>query len=158
MLGFKRKIEYQHKCLFEFPFIQEDRKRPKIEVDIFYIEEAKKMEGLVCTLDSGADTSVFPKDLGEKLGIDFSEITPELIGGIDGKKHKAYPAPINIGFLGTRIMVPVMWLENKETHPVIGREVFFDKFDIIFRQRSDKITMVFHQTPDCHHSKYIHRK
>lgn len=149
----KKQIEYTHKCLFEFPFFKiGKRPYPFIEVDLYYVDESKRTEGVMCLIDSGADYTVLPKDLGEQLGIDFSEL--EIVSppeGIAGKiAVKCYVSPITIRFFGTTITTEVIWIDKKNINPVIGRNGFFDVFDVYFKQSSDKITMVFHSTPNCH--------
>lgn len=147
----KKTINYTHKCLFEFPFFRiGNRKYPFIDIDLRYINNRK--EGVMCLLDSGADKSVFPKDMGDELGIDFSEakvVDPPT--GIAGKiAAKCYSTPLRIEFLGTMFMTEVIWIDNPNISPVIGRIGFFDEFDVYFKQASDKITLVFHHTPECH--------
>jgi hypothetical protein len=151
----KTKIDYTHKCLFEFPFTKVGNNHyPYIEVDLYYIDGDKSEEMIMCLLDSGADNSVFPKDLGEKLGIDFSEIDPidNPIRGIAGeiKDIKMYKSPLNIEFLGTKILTEVIWIDKKDINPVIGRKGFFDKFDVYYKKSVNKITLVFHPIPKCH--------
>lgn len=152
----KKKIEYTHKCLFEFPFFKKsNRKYPFIEVDFLYVDRSKKEEGVMCLLDSGADYTVLPKDLGEKLGVDFSELKvvdpPEAIAG--KINVKCYLSPLTIKFLGTSILTDVIWIDKTNITPVIGRNGFFDKFDVYFKQAIDKITLVFHSTPERHLNK-----
>lgn len=149
----KKKIEYTHKCLFEFPFYKKGGKKyPFIEVDFLYVDDSRKEEGVMCLLDSGADYSVLPKDIGEKLGIDFTELkvvdSPEAIAG--KISAKCYISPLTIKFLGTKILTEAIWVDKESIMPVIGRKGFFDKFDVYFKQDSDKITLVFHSTPECH--------
>lgn len=149
----RKKIEYTHKCLFEFPFFKKgNMKYPFIEVDFLYVDDTKKEEGVMCLLDSGADYSVLPKDLGEKLGIDFSELkvvdAPEAIAG--KINVKCYVSSLSIKFLGAKILTEVIWIDKENVMPVIGRKGFFDKFDVYFKQATDKITLVFHSTPECH--------
>lgn len=149
----KRKIEYTHKCLFEFPFFKVGKRLyPFIEVDLTYIDNKKTKESFMCLLDSGADYTVLPKDLGEELGVDFTELEvvdpPDGIAGKIGVK--CYRSSLTIGFLGTSILTDVIWIEKENITPVIGRTGFFEKFDVYFKQSSDKITLVFHPTPTCH--------
>lgn len=151
VFSIKKTLEYTHKCLFEFPFFRiGGRKYPFIDVDLGYISNTK--EGVMCLIDSGADRCVFPKDMGDELGIDFTEakvVDPPI--GIAGKiASKAYSTPLKIEFLGTSFMTEVIWIDKQNITPVIGRIGFFDKFDVYFKQSSDKITLVFHSTPECH--------
>lgn len=150
----KKTLDYTHKCLFEFPFFKiGNRKYPFIDVDLEYLD--KKKEGVVPLLDSGADKCVFPKDIGEELGVDFSEAkVVEPPSGIAGKiAAKCYLTPLKINFLGTSFTTEVIWIDKKNITPVIGRIGFFDIFDVYFKQSSDKITLVFHSTPECHLNK-----
>jgi len=57
---------------------------------------------------------------------------------------------LRIEFLGTSFLTEVIWIDRPNITPVIGRKGFFDLFDVYFKQSSDKITLVFHSTPECH--------
>jgi hypothetical protein len=151
-----KKITYTHKCLFEFPFFKLNKiLRPYIEVELSHTDTDKKIE-VMCLLDAGADYTVMPKDLGESLGIDFSELDPvEPPTGVGGKLEwkKCYKSPLTIGFLGTSIITEVYWIDSKEIQPLIGRRGFFENFDVYYKQASDRITLIFHSTPECHLTK-----
>ena len=41
---------------------------------------------------------------------------------------------------GTKLTIPVAWLQNQNsTDVIIGREIIFDKFDIEFKQKDELI-------------------
>jgi hypothetical protein len=150
----KPQITYAHKCLFEFPFLKIDNNiRPFIEVDLVHTDPDKRKTSIMCLLDSGATLSVLPKDLGVSIGIDFSELDAiEAPMGIAGKVEgiTCYKSPLTIEFLGTSIITEVIWMDSSKVTPVIGRKGFFDKFDVYFKQSQEKITLIFHSTPECH--------
>ncbi|MCL5730314.1 MAG: retroviral-like aspartic protease family protein [Candidatus Pacearchaeota archaeon] len=95
-------------------------------------------------LDSGADVSAIPKQIAELLGLDLSgkvEKTfgiggevPAVNGSIDveiKKSHEQY---------SFRIPVKVI-LDDSDFPPLIGRAVFFDQFDITFRQCDKRVDL-----------------
>ena len=83
-------------------------------------------------IDSGADFSISFKEFGLALGIKFDEDASEEIEGVT-TSLKAYE----------HLYLNVFWLDRKfdegRDFPfIIGRQPFFDKFDVIFRQSKKK--------------------
>ena len=95
-------------------------------------------------LDSGADVSALPKNVAELLGLDLSGDREEAfgIGGSVpavqtrvhlefGKPHERYSFSIPVKVI----------LSEDDFPPLIGREVFFDKFKITFKQKESKVEL-----------------
>ncbi len=116
---------------------------PSIPVTL--INNGKSVD-VVALLDSGADVSFIPRGIAEILDIDISKgkRTPTVgLGGeietIDAKisvlvqnAHERYRFSI-----ATKIPV-----EDKDRFPIIlGRRDFFDKFDIVFKEKERKIIL-----------------
>jgi len=90
-------------------------------------------------VDSGADVTLFPKDVGEKLGFKIREGEEvKSISGVSGSIpiiHRLLK--IQIGEF--EFDIPVAWALEEEVPLLLGREVVFDKFDIEFKQAERKV-------------------
>lgn len=99
---------------------------------------------IMVLLDSGADFSAIPKSIAELLGLD-----------LNGEKEKTFGIGGEVSTVGSlmnielerahekysfKIPVKVI-LEGPDFPPLVGRAVFFDKFDITFRQHDKKVDL-----------------
>jgi hypothetical protein len=95
-------------------------------------------------IDSGADISAIPKHIAELLGLDISGEKEEAfgIGGSApavesrmhiefGKHHEIYSFDIPVKVI----------LADYDFPPLIGRNTFFDKFIISFKQNEEKVEL-----------------
>lgn len=94
-------------------------------------------------IDSGADTSLIPKEMGEKLNLEIvSEEEIETIKGIGGEIPVVYKnLLLTIGEY--TIKAKVGWAMVEGIPPILGREDIFDTFHIEFLQ--DKKITRFHK-------------
>ena len=95
-------------------------------------------------LDSGADISAIPKHLAELINLDLNGKKEDAFG--IGGKVLAISTHMNIeinkNHENYKFRVPVkVILDDYEFSPLIGRAVFFDKFDITFRQSEKKVIL-----------------
>jgi len=95
-------------------------------------------------LDSGADVSLVPRSLDETLVLDLSGEQTEATGV--GGKIKVIISSLEIklgrGSQSFRLTIPVKVPVQPEAAfhvPLIGREVFFDNFDITFKQNKKRV-------------------
>ena len=97
-------------------------------------------------LDSGADISAIPKHMAELLNLDLNNAKEDAFG--IGGKVPAIPTFMNIEInknhekYSFRIPVKVI-LDDYDFPPLIGRAVFFDKFDITFKQSNRRIILKY---------------
>jgi len=108
-------------------------------------ENSGKYE-FVVLLDSGADVSAIPKHMAELLNLDLSAPKEEAFG--IGGKVPAVPSHMNLeinrGHESYSFRIPVkVILENYDFPPLIGRAVFFDKFEITFKQSEKRIILKY---------------
>lgn len=101
----------------------------------------------ICTpalVDSGADGTVLPLRLAEMLGVTLGEETET--GGIGGFV-KARKASLALTLRGGResynLRIPALvMLDSRMNIPLIlGRNGFFERFGITFRQREEKLVL-----------------
>lgn len=120
--------------------------RPKIEVAL---KNKGKAIRLVMLVDSGADTSFLPLEVAELLELKLSEKThiSRSASGPFETKHALVQAEIRrdarlpIGTL--RVTVPVSKMDEKYAmnYALLGRDPFFKKFDVPFRDGSRKLVL-----------------
>ncbi len=97
-------------------------------------------------LDSGADVSAIPKHMAELLNLDLNHEKEEAFG--IGGKVPAVSTSMDIEIKRPhekhefRIPVKVI-LGDYDFPPLIGRAVFFDKFDITFNQKDKKVILKY---------------
>ncbi len=102
----------------------------------------KKME-FIALLDSGADTTVVPKDFAEFLGLKEDKVEIDT-GGIGGSA-KARKSRLNFKIVGNRerysLSVPCLVIQdrNADLPILLGRHGFFEQFHITIKQDQEKI-------------------
>ena len=115
--------------------------RPVVVLPFWYLDKNKTIE-LNALIDSGADTSVSFKNIGEQLDIIFGGPTDDVVSGVVGS-CPAWKKPINFKLGNTEFITEVLWMDKKHDadsdFPIIlGRDAVFQEFDITFC-RNDKV-------------------
>ena len=86
-------------------------------------------------VDSGSDRNLFPKQLGELLGISFKKIKPKIIHGIGGITIKAYSSKLNIWVNNKKYATEADFSLEQQTL-LLGRQGFFNLFKkVIFDEK-----------------------
>jgi hypothetical protein len=113
--------------------------RPLIPIQIgFNGKNSLLFEALV---DSGADKSIFPLDIGTQIGIDFSTLKPNKAKGIGGMMIKTYSSPIKLRIKNYEFQTMADFSDQID-YPLLGRDGFFDLFGKIeFQQIKKKIVL-----------------
>jgi len=131
--------------IITFSYI-EHRKKLKPLADIKFKYTNNKSINFPALVDSGADRSCSFVSIGEKLGIDFSDYDEQdnVATGISGADVPGYIAPISFLIGDYEVTLNVAWMNipfDPEKHYffILGREKFFEEFDIIFRESKKKI-------------------
>jgi hypothetical protein len=106
-------------------------------------------------VDSGADSTLLPKDIAPLLGIDDAELNPTPRGsrGAGGTSFPTWTTPkvLDVGIVaflpdgpqawGPRVRLQPQFAENTTT--LLGRADFFSYFTVIFEQSATRGS-VFH--------------
>ena len=114
-------------------------------IPVYIRADSGRLIRVVALVDSGADTTVVPKDLAIILGIKESSKAFDT-GGIGGKvkvKHSRMSLKIKGYHERYTVNIPVLVLqnENADVPLLLGRNGFFESFDVLFRQAAQKITL-----------------
>jgi predicted aspartyl protease len=118
------------------------RKTPTIPVTFIGPEDSID---IVAILDSGADISVLPLEVGEQLGLDLTK-NRSPCGGIGGEVDTAEDH-VRVGIAQGHenytfdIPVKVVLDPNSSIPVLIGREGFFEEFEITFDERRERISL-----------------
>jgi hypothetical protein len=132
-----------------FRYKKVDRPRPiapALEPMIPVTHKAKNELDVFALLDSGADTIAFSKDIAEIIGAGLSG-KPEDVGGIGGTV-KAVETTVNVKvqqgheryFIRAKAKV-ILGKHDQDFPIIIGRQGFFNQFDITFKERDKKMVL-----------------
>lgn len=110
--------------------------RPKA-IGIFHgPDNSVSVEFLV---DSGADTTIVPWQVGQFLGWSIgASDTPYIMSGVSGNMT-CYERHINIQIGMIRFECTAMWALSDDVPNLLGRQDVFDHYNIEFRQRDKKV-------------------
>ena len=148
---FRRDAFINHALTFRYTkdIINKDnvRYRPRVEIRLSNKQNNFKLAMLV---DSGADISLIPLEVAEILELELrdkiksssasesfetweSAVNAELIKG----NNKTY----NLGRMEIRVPTKKIHEKNLNSHALLGRSPFFNKFDITFRENIFKLIL-----------------
>lgn len=118
------------------------RKAPFIP--IFAHDENNRLVQIIALIDSGADNIVMPKELAEILGLKLGEeIETAGIGGKTKVRRTKLSFTVKKGREAYQIIASALVLmdDNIDVPLILGRNGFFEEFDITFRQSEEKIIL-----------------
>jgi hypothetical protein len=92
--------------------------------------------------DSGADCTMLQKSHGELLGLDFKRLPSVIVRGIAGGGIKAYRSSVTLR-IDKRVLppIPCLYADSDTTPLLLGREGFFDLFNITLDNRRKKTVL-----------------
>jgi len=91
-------------------------------------------------IDSGADISVIPRQVGEALELNFSRDRVRNIRGIGKGTIPVIMADLEIKVGEKVLKSQVAWASNEDIPLILGRRDVFDAFKISFDQRQRTVT------------------
>jgi hypothetical protein len=123
--------------------------RPEIEVRL--VGKAKSQK-VIALLDSGADTCFIPRALADRLGIELegNATTTKGVGGLVSVFDRLLDIEFYSGHEKATVRdVPVsIPLNDEDTSWILlGRNVLFDYFEVVFRQAADQILLKKSEPP-----------
>lgn len=116
--------------------------------EISFFSRTDERFSLFLLIDSGATISALPASDAPTLGMDKSEGIPMRIAGIDGKVMEGWRHEVKIGIGGILLSIPFVFLENKETPRILGREGVFDRFYILFQEANRRTSVISNNTKE----------
>lgn len=124
-----------------FPYKRIDgRFRPIIPIEITHNTQSIRYEVLV---DSGADTSILPGDIGRAIGIDVESGDRFELGGVTGENRTGYFHTVTLKVGGHSYQTKVGFMNNMRegSFGMVGQKGFFDRFAIKFDYAERKLTL-----------------
>lgn len=113
-------------------------------IDVFPMAEVKiqSKEGewlsLFLLVDSGAALSALPKSDASFFGINFEKDKIIYITGIGSQPIKGWQHNLTISFGGNMMSLPFVFLDNPNAPRILGRAGLFEKFSVVFEERSKR--------------------
>ena len=95
-------------------------------------------------MDSGADFTIIPYQMGKFLKLDKSASEIKEIGGIGGNVAARF-ADIQMKIEDHEFDCTLAWIQIEQVPFLLGRETIFDKFDITFRQSKRKTIFIWQE-------------
>lgn len=90
-------------------------------------------------IDSGADITLLPRELGETLGFKIAQEEIIEIGGLGDTKVPVIIKEATIILGEHHVSCRVAWALIEEVPPLLGRTDVFDSFRILFDQKNKKV-------------------
>ncbi len=90
-------------------------------------------------IDSGADITIIPRILGESLGFEVGDSKILELSGIGKAKVPVIPKQVKMKIGGKEFDARIAWCLEEEIPPLLGRLDIFNKFKIIFDEKSKEI-------------------
>ena len=70
-----------------------------------------------------------------------------LLSNLSAKFSRIQVKEVEIEINKIKLKIPVAWVQNKENNDIIiGREIVFDVFDILFKQAEEQIKFILRES------------
>jgi Aspartyl protease len=93
-------------------------------------------------LDSGADCTMLPRYIGQLIGLDFAHLPKRNITGIEGRSIHGFKAFVRLRVAKLLLpSIPCIYVDSDHAPLLLGREGFFDLFNITLDNRRKKIVL-----------------
>jgi len=128
------------KALMIFPY-REDAKSLSFPIVPLYLYAGEKGFDSSALIDSGATVSVFRPEVALNLGLSIESGKEVFLGGVGGH-IKGYRHEVEIEIAKNKFLCPIVFSrEYFSSFNLLGREVFFKKFRIIFEEKKKKVIL-----------------
>ena len=116
--------------------------RPYVPAHFFYKD--KRTPDILFLIDSGSDYTYADYTIAVWLGIDLTGIEPVESYAANNQTFESYPYGIGLALGSYELKIPVLFTENFGREGLLGEEVFFDKFRVIFERYKWSTQLVPH--------------
>jgi len=130
----------------EFPFVEEKANivptilRPLARVKL--INESMETTADMY-VDSGADITLIPYSVGIALGFSLKpQDEIRRIGGVGGGKISVVVRRVKMRIGSMGLNVRVAWCMSEDVPLILGRLDVFNKFDVLFKEREEKVIFI----------------
>ncbi|PIZ89547.1 MAG: hypothetical protein COX89_01010 [Candidatus Nealsonbacteria bacterium CG_4_10_14_0_2_um_filter_37_10] len=117
---------------------------PSISV-YFYSKNQRKLSALLL-IDSGAEFTLLNKKDGEFLGINLEKGKEKIVRGVTGDTFRTFKHEILIEIGEEKFKIPILFSTIDESPRVLGREGIFEKFFILFNEKSKQTIFIIRDT------------
>lgn len=109
-------------------------------VDLF-VSRRGRAARIYALVDSGATVSIFKEDVAEQLHLTIEQGKEMYLGGVGGR-IKGYLHQLKMEVAGKKFTCPIVFSrEYLVSFNLLGREVFFKKFRIIFEEKNNRLRL-----------------
>lgn len=106
--------------------------RPVAQV-FFWTDKTKQWTEIWMIVDTGADYSLLPRFMADKLGVALEkECKVFSTYGIGGGERVYFLPRIKVKLGSWERIIPVGFLERNEIPPLMGRQLFLETFETLF--------------------------
>src|SRR5882724_5111053 len=93
-------------------------------------------------VDSGADCTMLPRYIGQLIGVDFDNLPTRNITGVEGRAIHGCKTTLQLR-IASLVMppIPCIYVDSDRAPLLIGREGFFDLFNITLDNRRKKTVL-----------------
>ncbi|MEK7518147.1 MAG: retroviral-like aspartic protease family protein [Patescibacteria group bacterium] len=126
--------------LLSFPYKTdaEGNTFPVVPLSLKFGHKKKEFFALV---DSGATISIFRSEVADSLGINVNSGKEIYLGGVGGR-IKGYIHKLEVEIAGKQFVCPVVFsYEYLVSFNLLGRDVFFEQFRIIFEEKKNNLIL-----------------
>lgn len=130
----------KNRSLAIFPY-SVDAKGNSFPIIPLTIEYGQKKD-FSALVDSGATVSVFKEDVAVSLGIDIERGDEIYLGGVGGH-IRGYLHEVKVEIAGRTFVCPIVFSrEYAVSFNLLGRQGFFEKFDVLFEERKGRLQLL----------------
>jgi hypothetical protein len=125
----------------EFPYRTRLEGGMKFQVPVVLAElpTPRGLYPLRLLLDSGADCTMLSRALGELAGLDVLSLPKINVKGIAGQSVTVYRGSVTLRIANLTVpSIPCLYSDSAASQFLLGREGFFDLFNITFDNRRKK--------------------
>lgn len=104
--------------------------------EVGFYSKTKKQLTLYLVIDSGATVSALPKSDADVLGVRLEDGIQTAVAGVGNQFVSGWQHNLEISLGRNKFRIPFVFLDTDFAPRVLGRSGIFERFSIIFEERS----------------------